>query len=340
MEAYVPVVDLSGWFRDDPSARTGVARELDRAFRDVGFVQVVGHGVPSSVRVGAFDAMDRFFARPEDLKRRAVPSDPEIYRGYSARLSESFSYSTATARPPDLVEAYVLGADDVGGQADSGPHATNVWPGDLPGFRDDVWSYYRAARSLSEQLCRIAALALGVDDHFFDAALHAANVTMRCNWYHRRSDERDLADGQMALGAHTDYGILTVLAADAMPGLQVVDAAGRWRDVLPLADGFIINVGDATAVWTNDEWRSTIHRVLPSATPGGQVRRSIALFQDGNIDTVMECLPTCRSADRPAKYAPITLGHHVQEKIRAGRTSTVVDVQQTTGERLGGDAAN
>ena len=99
---------------------------------------------------------------------------------------------------------------------------------------------------------------------------------MRCNWYHRRSDEQELAEGQMALGAHTDYGILTVLAADPMPGLQVVDADGRWRDVLPLADGFVINVGDATAVWTNDEWRSTIHRVVPSATPGGRVRHQSA----------------------------------------------------------------
>ena len=170
MSSYVPVVDLSGWFGSDPVRRRVVANELDRAFREVGFVQVVGHGVTPAIRSAAFDAMDRFFARSEDEKRRATPTDPEIYRGYSARLSESFSYSTATARPPDLVEAYVLGADDVGRPADTGPHAANVWPDDLPGFRDAVWTYYCAARSLSEQLCRIAAMALGLGYGALDMA--------------------------------------------------------------------------------------------------------------------------------------------------------------------------
>ena len=137
----------------------------------------------------------------------------------------------------------------------------------------------------------------------------------------------------MALGAHTDYGILTVLAADPGPGLQLLDG-DTWIDVEPEPGAFIINAGDALAVWTNDAWRSTIHRVLPSKTPGGHVRRSIALFQDGNVDTVMECLPTCHSVDNPPKYAPITLGQHVLNKIDGGRFSQLTDAQQTIGERL------
>ena len=229
-----------------------------------------------------------------------------------------------------------MGADDVGRDPTTNPFATNVWPTEPAWFRDRLWTYYSAARSLSFELCRIAAVALGVDPQFFDSALQESNTTLRCNWYHRRSEEVELLDEQMALGAHTDYGILTVLAADPGPGLQLLDKSGAWVDVEPEPGAFIINAGDALAVWTNDAWRSTIHRVLPSKTPGGTVRRSIALFQDGNVDTVMECLPTCQSAANPPKYTPITLGQHVLNKIEGGRFAVIPEVQQTLGERLRG----
>jgi len=335
MTAPIPVIDLAPWFAGNDADRRRVASEFDRAYREVGFLQVVGHGVPGRTVTGAFDAMNAFFGLPEEAKRRCVPPSVDLYRGYSARLSESFSYSLSIERPPDLVEAFVMGADDVGRDPHTNPFSTNVWPEEPAWFRDRLWEYYTTVRLLSFELCRVAAVALDVSPTFFDQALHQSNTTLRCNWYHRRSDEVNLEDDQMALGAHTDYGILTVLAADLGPGLQVLDDHGAWLDVAPEPDAFIINAGDALAVWTNDAWRSTIHRVLPSKTPGGTVRRSIALFQDGNVDTVMECLPTCQSAERPPKYAPITLGQHVLNKIDGGRFSVKPDTQQTVGDRLG-----
>jgi hypothetical protein len=50
---------------------------------------------------------------------------------------------------------------------------------------------------------------------------------------------------------------------------------------------------------------------------------------------VIECLPTCCSADRPPRYAPITLGNHVLDKIVGGRAQTTLQsAVQTTGDRL------
>jgi len=334
MSFSIPVIDLSPWFAGSAADRRAVAREFDRAYREVGFLQVTGHGVPEPIVSGAFDAMDAFFTLPEEQKRRAVPANPELISGYTARLSESFSYSLSIERPPDLMEGFMVNADDVGRDPNTNPYSRNVWPEQPAWFRDRVWEYFTTVRELSFSLCRVAAIALDVDPTFFDHVLHQANTMMRCNWYHRRADEVVLADEQMALGAHTDYGILTVLAADAVPGLQVLDG-DVWRDVAPEPGAFIVNAGDALAVWTNDEWRSTVHRVLPSRTPGGQVRRSIALFQDGNVDAVIECLPTCQSPANPPKYAPITLGQHVIDKLEAGRQLVRTDAQQTIGERLG-----
>jgi isopenicillin N synthase-like dioxygenase len=199
--------------------------------------------------------------------------------------------------------------------------------------RDTTVRYYQAARELSETMADIASLSLGLDRDFFSSRLTDAVVTMRMNWYQRLENEPQLDEEQMALGAHTDYGILTVLLADVRPGLQILSDASEWVDVMPEPDAFIMNVGDALAVWTNNYWKSTIHRVVPTMAPGGTPRRSIALFQDGNFDTPLSVLPQFVTPDNPVRYAPTTLGEHVTNKIAGGRTFEVPDVQQTLGAR-------
>ena len=342
----VPVIDIDGWWSGDRVARQRIALAFDAAYRDTGFLQIVGHRVPESVRAGIRDVADEFFALDEAEKRLVEPPSRDINRGYSARRSESLAYTLGATRPADLAEAFIVGNDHAA-NPDTGPgdpyyeaerersFAPNLWPARPAAFAANVWAYFWSARLLSLELLDIAALALGLEDGFFRPRTNRSVEAMRMNWYHRRADEVALDAGQMGLGAHTDYGILTVLMADPMPGLQVVARDGVWHDVIPDPDGFVINLGDAMAVWTNDVWTSTIHRVVPSAEPGAPARRSFAFFQDGNHDAMMECLPTCCSSERPAKYAPISLGAHVLEKILGGRSLTgVAGAAQTQGGRV------
>ncbi len=341
MTDLVPVIDIAGWFTGDGPARTRVVEQFDDAFRNSGFAQIVGHGVSERVRQDIKDVADEFFALPLTEKRTYEPPSRDINRGYSSRQSESLAYSLGDTRPPDLAEAFIVGYDQI---VDGDPYfeaerhrafAPNIWPTTPARMRDVVWHYFLDVRALTHTICDIVAAALRLDPHFFDRRIDKAITTLRLNWYERRSDEVNLAAGQMNLGAHTDYGILTILMADPLPGLQVIARDGQWHDVLPLEEGFVINTGDALAVWTNDEWTSTIHRVVPHAVPGGTRRRSFALFQDGNYDAVMECLPSCTSATRPARYAPITLGQHVIEKIIGGRALAPLEsAVQTTGDRI------
>ena len=341
MTDLVPVIDIAGWFSGDDVARRRVARAVDDACRVSGFFQIVGHGIDEVLRQDVKDVADEFFALPEDEKRQCEPASREINRGYSCRKTESLSYSTGVARPPDLAEAFIVGNDRV---VEGDPYfeaerhrsfAPNLWPSRPARMRDAVWSYYLAIDALSHEMGNIAAMALGLEADFFARRVDKAIATLRCNWYRRNANEVTLPDDQMALGAHTDYGILTVLMADPTPGLQVIARDGQWHDVLPLEEGFVVNTGDALAVWTNDEWASTIHRVVPSSTPGAERRRSFAFFQDGNYDAVIECLPTCTSAERPPRYASITLGKHVLDKIVGGRAQTTLQsAVQTTGDRL------
>jgi isopenicillin N synthase-like dioxygenase len=341
----IPVVDISGWWSGDPAGRRRIATAFDDAACALGFLQIVGHGIAPALQAGLREAAGEFFALADDEKRLVAPAERTLNRGWSARLTESLAYTLGEARPGDLVEAFVVGSDHTDNPL-TGPgdpyyeehraraFAPNEWPARPSGFAERVWAYFTAARALSFDLLDIAAFALGIDASFFRSCTDRAIETMRLNWYRRFAEEVALEPGQMSLGAHTDYGILTLLLADPVPGLQVIGPDGAWHDVIPRDDALVINVGDALAVWTNDRWPSTIHRVVPPPA-GSPVRRSFAFFQDGNPDAPLSCLPSCCSAERPARYPATTLGAHLHAKVIGGRAMTdVVDAHQTEGDRV------
>ena len=158
---------------------------------------------------------------------------------------------------------------------------------------------------------------------------------MRAIRYERRAGEDDPLPGQQRMGAHTDYGIVTVLWAEPVAGLQIVGPDGDWIDVIPADDALVINLGDLTAQWTNDQWRSTVHRVVPPTGDGGgpAVRRSAAFFLDGNWDALIECLPTCCSAVDPPRYPPVLAGEHLVSKLMGPRLLRPSVATDTAGDR-------
>jgi isopenicillin N synthase-like dioxygenase len=122
------------------------------------------------------------------------------------------------------------------------------------------------------------------------------------------------------MSEHTDYGIVTVLWADPIPGLQVLDTAGIWHDVSPVDGALLVNLGDLTARLTNDTWLSTLHRVKPPIVDGTiKRRRSVAYFHDGNIDAMIATLPELLDADGGLAYEPITVGEHIRAKLAGSR---------------------
>ncbi len=325
--AVVPLVDISGWQSSDPSARTVVAGAVDHALRDVGFLQITGHGVDRSVVDPALAAMDAYFAMPLAAKEATRPTGPGVNRGYAPSQSEALSYSLGVDSPPDLLQAFIMGPerldlDDPAVVAElDGVFHPNLWPEHLPGFREALTAYFEAAGAVARELIAIFASALGMPREFFLDKIDHSTETMRLNFYQRRaSDPAPLAD-QRWLGAHTDYGIVTVLYGDAVPGLELLGSDGEWHSVLPAADSFLVNIGDLLAEWTNDRWRSTVHRVVPPGAAGDTVtRRSLAFFLDGNHDALIECLPTCWSTDNPPRYPPVLAGEHLRAKVLSGRT--------------------
>ena len=320
----VTAVDLALFRAGDDGDRAAVAAAIDAAWRGSGFLQVTGHGVPDQLCRGMLDVTGRFFDQPLTTKSRYVVADKEANRGYAPSGSEALSYSLGDdVTAPDLFEAFNVGRDDTVGQYYDRYRrffAPNVWPDEPADFRA-VWNRYeRAADALAQTLLTAFALALELPPLFFlDRTKHAIATRRGIN-YERRADEPDVEPGQLRMGAHTDYGILTLLLADDVPGLQIL-RDGTWHDVATPSGTILVNIGDMLARWTNDRWHSTMHRVVPPppAATGPVRRRSVARFLEADPDCVIECLPSCCSDANPARYTPVEAGDWLLAKLMGPR---------------------
>jgi isopenicillin N synthase-like dioxygenase len=321
----VPIIDVAPLRGGDPAARRAVARAIDEACRSIGFLVITGHGVPAPL-IEQVDALSRaFFDLPLAAKMAVQRPAPDVTRGYIALEGEAVARSRGAATPGDLNESLMIGPVDVPADdpyyasAAAGKHfAPNLWPAEPVALKPAYIEYFRTMEALAADLMRGFALALALAPDFFDDKIDRHISRLRVRNY--PSQIAAPADGQLRAGAHSDYGSLTILRAEDRPGgLQVFTRAGAWEDVPIVPDCFIVNIGDLMAQWTNDHWVSTLHRVSnpPTERAGDSRRQSLVFFHNPNYDAPVECLPSCRSAEHPAKYEPTTSGAYLRSRFTA-----------------------
>jgi len=315
----IPAIDLAAALAGDPAARRRAASEMESACRDIGFFTVHGHGVPTA-EVDALRSRARaFFRRPLSDKRRAEPVDPTVPRGYRALGFDALARGNDDATPGDLKEYYHFGRerwpDEPYYTGDEGRQyfIPNHWPEDVEGFAETAETYYGHMERLTGQMMSLVALALGIDENFFDDKIDRHITAMRINYYPAQS--QPAAPGQLRAGAHTDYGLLTILNGEnTAGGLQVRTRQGVWLPVETEPGSFVVNIGDLLMRWTNDRWVSNVHRVInPPAEAGPSAERiSIAFFHHPNYDAEVRCIaphgeerypPVLSGAYRAQKYA-------------------------------------
>jgi isopenicillin N synthase-like dioxygenase len=320
-DGFVPVIDISSARSGDPTHRQAVADAIGRCCETSGFLLLVGHGVPYKAINDVNHALRGFFALPQAEKDRlrAQPGDP-LARGFSTagKLAATNDGADVDAehQAPDRVEKFVhfplgnpegMGGD---GWTDERMFVAQRWP-ELPGFRSAYERYYAEMELLATELARLFALALGLREDWFDASIDRHNSNLMANYY--PADHRPA--GEIRLSQHSDWGNLTILLQDeSQRGLQVLNDCGEWLDVPVVPGSFVINIGDLLARWTNDRWVSTVHRVVSNGA-GGE-RFSLPFFHQPNFDAVIECIPTCSSADNPPRYEPVVSGPYLLDKFK------------------------
>lgn len=324
MTSSVPIIDISGFADGDAATRSAIADEVARACRDTGFLVISGHGVPEAVVSRLYDVTREFFEQPESEKLRVGRPRPDQIRGYSGLESESLGNLDGEAAPPDLKELFDIGPLDVPVDDPyftteaAGQHfAPNLWPDSPAGFEAAWREYFGVMEGLNLLLLQVFATALDLPDDFFESKVDRHISILRANYYPRQLE--DPRPGQIRGGGHTDYTALTILWQEDVPegGLQIRTPSGEWVDVPVVPGAFVVNLGDSMMRWTNDTWISTMHRVVnPSREVAQQHSRiSFAYFVQPNYDAVIECIESCQSEERPAKYEPVFNGDYLLSKF-------------------------
>jgi len=303
----VPVIDFAGMLQGDVAEKQRVAAAFRHACTEVGFFYLANHGVALELVEGAFTQAHRFFALSLEAKMRWHLNRSAHFCGYVPLHGEN----------GDLHEAFDAVAEDgqVGTEFRFGDfrQAGNLWPDDMPGFRETLTRYSDSLRLLTNQLFGAFALALDLPETYFAPMTDRPISLLRI--LHYPSQENPADEGCIGVRAHTDHECFTILCQDDVGGLQVRNRSGEWLDVPRKAGTFVVNIGDQMARWSNDRFASSMHRVV---NVSGRERYSVPFFVGANSDSVIEALPSCIDADHPAKYAPITAGEYTLQLIQQG----------------------
>ncbi len=304
----IPLIDVSGYLAGTPGAAEQAARQLRFAFENVGFYYLAGHGVPQGLIDTAYAEAARFHALPTETKLAVKVDEHNI--GYMPIARKPPPNAAAQGKKPSQNEAYFLRREKAPDHPDVVSnrrfHAMNKWPDEaaIPGFRANMLAYIATMEALCRKLVRLYALALDLPEDFFDASFTEPHMILRMSRY----PAIDAADESVnSLVAHTDSGFMTLLPPNKVQGLEIKLPDGRWMEAPGIEGAFVVNGGDILHRWTNERFLSTPHRVRNLS---GGLRYAVPFFCDPNHDTVIECLQTCQSAERPAKYPPIKMGDY------------------------------
>ncbi|MDJ0392941.1 2-oxoglutarate and iron-dependent oxygenase domain-containing protein [Rhodococcus sp. G-MC3] len=290
-------IDIS----DFDSRRDEIADALWSAATDIGFFQVIDHGIDLNEVRRAFAAAEAFFALPESVKAQ-YPLKKGFNSGWEYKSQVRPSIGT-----PDQKESFQV----------TRPHMDALWPSEseLAGFRETIVGFETKCWELAMKLLSCFAVKLGFDQDFFTRAhdpwVQGYQSTLRMLHYFEIGDQADT----WRAGAHTDFDCLTLLfQRDGQGGLQVCPGremdTQEWTPIQPSDDAITCNIGDMLMRWSDDVLPSNFHRVKnPGRNEYQGARYSLAFFAQANRDAVIE---------GPAKkYPSISAQDYLYQRISA-----------------------
>jgi isopenicillin N synthase-like dioxygenase len=303
----IPTLDI----RRFDSDREAFVAELGAAYREWGFCGVSHHGITGAAIDGPYRAFQQFFALPLATKMKYnVPGNAGA-RGYTP-----FGIETAKdSKYPDLKEFYHIGRELPAGSRYAQWMAPNLWPDEVPDFREQAYGLFQALDALGARVLSALALHLGLAGDFFVEPTRFGNSILRPIHYPPITSP-DIPN--VRAGAHEDINLITLLVGASAAGLEVKARNGDWVPFTAEADTIVVNIGDMLQRLSNHVYPSTTHRVVnPPGEAARQPRYSTPYFLHANPDYLIETLPGCISADNPNRYpTPITANDYLMERLR------------------------
>ena len=307
MSNQVPTLDIRRYDTD----RAAFVAELGAAYREYGFCGISGHGIAPELIDKSYDVFRQFFALPTEVKMKYHLSGTGGARGYTP-----FGIETAKdSKHYDLKEFWHVGRELPAGSAYAEYMPPNLWPTEVPGFREYGYGLYTALDQLGTRVLRALALHIDLPENYFDDKTNFGNSILRPIHYPPITQEEI---PNVRAGAHEDINFITLLVGASAEGLQLLQRNGEWLPITTQGDTIVVNIGDMLQRLTNHVYPSTTHRVVnPQGEKARQPRYSVPFFLHPNPDVVLDPLPQTITADNPSRYdTSITSHEYLQQRLR------------------------
>jgi isopenicillin N synthase-like dioxygenase len=306
----VPVINLQDYLSGDIKKKASFVEKLGKAYKEIGFVAVEGHGIPEDLIEKFYKQVEAFFAMPLEVKLKYEIPELAGQRGYTSFGREKAKHS----KVPDLKEFWQIGQYVEGEVLPAEDYPDNIEVSELPEFNAIGKELYKSFERTGRHLLRAIANFLQLDEHYFDMKIHNGNSILRAIHYPPITQEPKSA---IRAEQHEDINLITLLVGASADGLQLLNREGEWIDVKAGPGQIVVNVGDMLQRLTNNQLRSTTHRVVnPPRELWHTHRYSIPFFLHPRSEMKLDCLDSCVTADNPLQYGPITAGEYLNERLR------------------------
>ncbi|KAK1686390.1 hypothetical protein QYE76_047238 [Lolium multiflorum] len=274
----MPVINL-GHLILEPETRSGVVEDIAKACHDLGYFQVINHGISQSVMDGAFEAALDFFKLPSEIKEEFASDDLREPVRYDTSSKDGISMSRA------FLKHYAHPLSDW----------MQYWPEKPPTYREHMGNFAVEVRRVALQLMEAILEGLGLGKDYQHEKFEEGLQLMSVNCYPKESE----GDAAIGLAPHSDYGFLTILLTSCR-GLEVVDRnSNSWKVVQQLPHALHVHVGDHMEVLSNGRVKTVVHRAVLNPE---EERISIASILGFALHEKVACAKELVDEQNPKKY--------------------------------------
>lgn len=306
----VPSLDLADFTNGSPQQKDEFVKALGLAYTNIGFVSIKNHGLSDELTQNLYQAVEKFFQLPDDVKKQYEKTALAGQRGYISKGREK----AKGRNTGDLKEFFHVGQPP---QNQRPEYPDNIWPTEIPELEKYTTEAYLTLLDAGTQMLRAIALYLKLPENYFDDKVKEGNSILRPIHYFPIENPDAIPADAVRAAEHGDINLITLLMGASADGLQVLRRDGRWIPITALPDQIVVNVGDMLERHTNGQLKSTIHRVVnPPKELMNTSRFSIPFFMHPVSEMDLTCLDHCISDEHPKAFEDITAGEFLDERLK------------------------
>lgn len=309
----IPSLDLADFTTGDPNRKAKFVKQLGEAYNSIGFVAIRNHYLTDELSGKLYSTIKKFYAQPDQVKQKYEIPGLAGQRGYIGKGKEH----AKGRNTGDLKEFYHVGQEVLDNDPIKKEYPDNVWPTELPEFKDVALEVYKRLEKTGIQMLRAIALYLNLPENYFDDKVHHGNSILRPIHYFPIEDPDSVPADAVRAAEHGDINLITLLMGASADGLQVLRRDGKWIPITALPEQLVVNVGDMLERLTNKKLKSTIHRVVnPPRHLMNTPRYSIPFFMHPRSEMNLAALSSCVDDTHPKLWEDITAGEFLNQRLR------------------------